>query len=234
LVDSSISDPCARRPGTVARRACHLLVDLPALRDGLLGQAVQPFGLRRVAVGERAVAQLTVGVVGERDPRPRRVQQERVAAGCTGHRVIADQRPVAAGHGAVLLVESVSHLDAVRDAVAVGDHQRRPVVGLHLAERDQGVLGVGAHRDPRDVDVAVGDRLQGKVLLGDGLAGGGELRDRAKRRRLGHLPAGVGIDLGVEHQHVDVAPARQHVVEPAKQVVEHRDLRRDRCRVRVR
>ncbi len=34
-------------------------------------------------------------------------------------------------------------------------------------------------------------------------------------RGLGGLAAGVGIDLGVEHQHVDVAPRGQHVVEPA-------------------
>ena len=94
-------------------------------------------------------------------------------------------------------------------------HQRGAVVGLRLAEGAQRLLGIGAHRDPGDVDVAVGDRLQGEVLLGHGLAGGGELGDRAERGRLGHLAAGVGVDLGVEHQHVDVAPAGQDVVEPA-------------------
>ena len=131
------------------------------------------------------------------------------------HRVVADQRPVAAGHGAVLLAEPVAHLDAVRDAVAVGDHQRRAVVGLGLAEGAQGLLRVGAHRDPGDVDVAVGDRLQREVFLRHGLAGGGELGDGAERRRLGRLAAGVGVDLGVEHQHVHVAPAGQDVVEAA-------------------
>ena len=103
----------------------------------------------------------------------------------------------------------------MRDAVAVGEHERGAVVGLGLAERAQCLLGIGAHRDPGDVDVAVGDRLQGEVLLGHGLAGGGELGDRAERRRLRHLAAGVGVDLGVEHEHVDVAAAREDVVEPA-------------------
>ena len=99
--------------------------------------------------------------------------------------------------------------------MAVGEHQRGAVVGLRLAERRQCLLRIGAHRDPGDVDAAVGDRLQGEVLLGHGLAGGGELGDRAERRRLRHLAAGVGVDLGVEHEHVDVAPAGQDVVEPA-------------------
>ena len=41
----------------------------------------------------------------------------------------------------------------------------------------------------------------------DGLAGGGELGGGAERRGLGRLAAGVGVDLGVEHQDVDVAAA---------------------------
>ena len=99
--------------------------------------------------------------------------------------------------------------------MAVGDDQRRSLVGLRLAQRAQGLLGVGAHRHPGDVDIAVGDGLQGEVLLGHPLAGGGKLGHRAERRRLGCLPAGVGVDLGVEDQHVDVAAARQHVVQAA-------------------
>ena len=43
----------------------------------------------------------------------------------------------------------------------------------------------------------------------------GEFRDRAARSRFRRLAAGVGINLGVEHQHVHVAAARQHVVEAA-------------------
>ena len=43
----------------------------------------------------------------------------------------------------------------------------------------------------------------------------GELGDRADRGRLGLLATGVGVDLGVEHQHVDVATRREDVVEAA-------------------
>ena len=74
-------------------------------------------------------------------------------------------------------------------------------------------MRVGAHGHPCHVDVAVGDRLQGQVLLGRLLAGGGELRDGRQRRGLRRLATGVGVHLGVEHQHVHVAAARQHVVE---------------------
>ena len=45
---------------------------------------------------------------------------------------------------------------------------------------------------------------------------GGELGDRAARRRLRRLAAGVGVHLGVEHEDVDVAARRQHVVEAAE------------------
>ena len=49
-----------------------------------------------------------------------------------------------------------------------------------------------------------------------GLARRRELGDGAARRRLGRLPAGVRVDLGVEDQDVHVAPGREHVVEPAE------------------
>ena len=42
------------------------------------------------------------------------------------------------------------------------------------------------------------------------------LRDRAARRRLRPLSAGVRVDLGVEHEQVHVLPRGEHVVEPPK------------------
>ena len=48
------------------------------------------------------------------------------------------------------------------------------------------------------------------------LPGRRELRDRAALRGLRRLAAGVGVDLGVEHEDVHVAARRQHVVEPAE------------------
>jgi hypothetical protein len=54
-----------------------------------------------------------------------------------------------------------------------------------------------------------------EVLTRDALAGGRELGHGSEGRRLRRLAAGVRIDLGIEHQDVDVATGRQHVVESA-------------------
>jgi hypothetical protein len=47
------------------------------------------------------------------------------------------------------------------------------------------------------------------------LPAGREARDGAARRRLRRLAAGVRVDLGVEHEHVDVLVGRQDVIEAA-------------------
>src|SRR5690349_15774254 len=65
------------------------------------------------------------------------------------------------------------------------------------------------------VDVAVVDGHQREILLASGLAAGGEFGDRASWRRLGHLAAGVGVDLRVEYEDVDVAAGSEHVIEAA-------------------
>ena len=120
------------------------------------------------------------------------------------------------GNGLVLLVEPLAQVVAVGDAVAVGDDEARPVVGLGLPERGERLVRVGAHGHARHVDVAVGDGLQGDVLLVHGLACRGELGHGTDRSGLRRLPAGVGVDLGVHDEDVDVAPGGQDVVEPTR------------------
>src|SRR5262249_42069764 len=73
-----------------------------------------------------------------------------------------------------------------------------------------------AHRHAGHVDVAICYGDQAQVLFPGALATDGEFGHRGARRGLGHLAAGVGIDLGVEHEDVDVAPARQRVIESAE------------------
>ena len=63
--------------------------------------------------------------------------------------------------------------------------------------------------------MAVHVREQAEILLADRLAGRGELRCRAERRRLRLLAAGVRIHLGVHDEDVHVAAVGQHVVESA-------------------
>ena len=91
-----------------------------------------------------------------------------------------------------------------------------PVVRFGFEEGPHRVRVVAAHRHPRDVHRAVADSLHREVLLGGLFAAAGELRDRATRSGLRHLPAGVRIDFGVEHQHVHVHAGAEHVIEAAE------------------
>src|SRR6478736_7833211 len=81
----------------------HLLVDIPALFDRLLGHPEQAFGLGRIGVGQRAVAKLAVDIVGKGNSRSVGIEQERVVPGGMQDRVVSKKRPVPARDGAVLL-----------------------------------------------------------------------------------------------------------------------------------
>jgi hypothetical protein len=130
-------------------------------------------------------------------------------------RIVAEQRPVPALYRQFLLALVVEHVVAVGDARAVGDDQRWTGIGLGLVEYAQGLHILGAVGDGRHIDMAVVAGEPGEILLRGGLAAGGELGHRTERRGLRGLAAGVGIDLGIEHQDVDVVGQRQHVVEAA-------------------
>ena len=131
-------------------------------------------------------------------------------------RVVAPQRPVPGVDRALLLIHPLGHVDPVGDAVAVRDHERRPVPRVRLCERLHGLDVVRPERDLGDVDVPVGGGDLAEVLLARLLAARRVLRDGAARRGLRGLAAGVRVDLGVEHQHVDVLAGGEHVVETAE------------------
>ena len=74
---------------------------------------------------------------------------------------------------------------------------------------------VGAHGHGGHVDVAVCHGHAAKILLRGFLTRGGELGHGAGRRRLRRLSAGVGVNLGVEDEDVDVPVLGEDVVETA-------------------
>ena len=76
-------------------------------------------------------------------------------------------------------------------------------------------MSLRAHGDARHVHAAVAHGHQARSFLPAGLPRGGEFGHRAARRGFGRLPAGVGVDFGIEHQHVDVPAGGQHVIEAA-------------------
>ncbi len=90
-----------------------------------------------------------------------------------------------------------------------------PWIGFRLDEGLERVLVLRAHRHAGHVNVAVAHGDQAEVLLARRFAAGGEFGNRPARGGFAHLAAGVGINFGVHHQHVDVAAAGQHVIQPA-------------------
>ena len=98
----------------------------------------------------------------------------------------------------------------------VADDERRAVVSLRLGQRLDRLVHIGAHRNVRDIDIAVGHRDLRQVLLADGLAGRSKLRDLADVGGLRSLSAGVGIHLGVEDHDVHIHAGRDHVIQAAE------------------
>ena len=130
-------------------------------------------------------------------------------------RVVAIQRPVSRLGGQLLMLEPVAQVVAVRDAMTVGDYERRPGIRLGFHDGLQRLRIFGAHRDLGDIDMAIRHRHEAQVFLRAGFSGRCEFRGGGGGCRLRLLPAGVRVHLGVEHEHVHVGPARQHVIEAA-------------------
>src|SRR5580692_7054097 len=75
------------------------------------------------------------------------------------------------------------------------------------------MLVLCAHGHTGDIDVAVAHGNEAEIFLGSGLAACGKFRHGRAGGRLGRLPSSIRVDLGVEHEHVDVASAGQYVIE---------------------
>src|SRR4029077_3796194 len=73
-----------------------------------------------------------------------------------------------------------------------------------------------AHGHAGNINVAVADRLHCEVFLDRALSAHGELRNRTAWSGLGHLSAGVGVHLGVKHEHIDVSAGAEDVIESSK------------------
>src|SRR5262245_16722299 len=91
----------------------QILICLPAEIDGLLRQGQEMFGLDRVDVPACSEAQLSPPVIGQCQTGPRRVKEKGVVARVPQFGVVTDKGPVAARHGAILLVQAVLHVVTV-------------------------------------------------------------------------------------------------------------------------
>ena len=142
--------------------------------------------------------------------------ERELLAGSSGG-IEPEQVPVAALDSLLHFLLAVDHaaLDGVHLAGAVADDEGRAVVGLGLVDGLEGLSRVGAHGDLRHVDVAVAHGNLGQRLLLGHLTGSGELSDLAQVRGLGGLTTGVGVNLGVEDEDVDVCAGGEDVVDAA-------------------
>ena len=122
--------------------------------------------------------------------------------------------PVSACNGVGLFLLCLAHtgFEAVVDTGRVSDNQRRAVVSLSLAEGLEGLGLVGAHGYLCAVYITVGRCDKTKVFLADALAGSGEFGDSANGCCLGGLAAGIGVNLGIQDEHIHVLAGGEHVV----------------------
>ena len=149
----------------------------------------------------------------QRDGRRPRVELEGILPFIPQRRIVADERPVAAQHGILLLLHSVHQIEAVSNAVAVSNQDGRPGIGLGFEKGFDRVRIIRAHGHSSHVHAAVRDGLHCQVLLRHRLSAHGKFGYRASRRGLGHLPARVRIDLRIQHKNVHIDAGGQDVVQ---------------------
>ncbi len=133
-------------------------------------------------------------------------------------RIESEQIPVTALDSLLHLLLAVLHtaLDAVHLAGGVSDDEGRALVSLGLGDSLEGLDLVCAHCDLCNVDVTVGHSDLGERLGLDFLTGSRELSDLTDVGSLGGLSAGVGVNLGVEDEDVDVLTGGENMVDAAE------------------
>ncbi|MPN10470.1 hypothetical protein SDC9_157765 [bioreactor metagenome] len=189
---------------------------LPALVDHLLGEIEQRLGTVGIRQPDSAEPALGAVEVTQRHRRLLRIDlQDRVG---TRSRlgIVAVQHPVATRDRRLLPLHSPGQVGALLPARGIGDDQRRTRVGGSLIQGSHRLLLVRVDGDLGDVHVAVATGEQAEVLLTGALAGGGELRSRTQRGGLRRLATGVGVNLGVEDQHVHVLAGGQQMIQTAE------------------
>ena len=98
----------------------------------------------------------------------------------------------------------------------VSNDQRRTVIGFGFVQSLDRLHVVGADRNLRNVNVAVGHGDHTQILLRQGLAGSGKLGRSAHRGRLRLLTAGVGIYARIHNQNVDVLAGSDRMIQTAE------------------
>src|SRR5215471_638658 len=192
------------------------VVDAPTALNVFLGLVKEFRGSFGITAGKDRVPRFLIDIVFERDAGSFGIELERVLALKVQRGVITYQWPIPGEHSGFLLVHAEDHVITVCNAVAISNDQRWAVVCFGFEEGFNGVRVAAAHGHAGNINVAVADRLHCEVFLDRALATHGELRHRTAWSGLGHLSAGVGVHLGVKHEHIDVSAGAEDVIESSK------------------
>ena len=198
----------------MARDIGELVVIGQAFVDVALSESEEFFGQCGVGAFEEVETSFLHGEFFEFGFRGLGIEFERIGV-LVGRRAVAIEWPVTAVDGVFDAILGLAHVDAVCDAGAVGDDERRAFVFFGFLEGLEGLVAVGAEGDGGDVNITVSHGELAEVFLAARFAAGCEFGDGAARGRLGGLTAGVRVNLGVEDEDVDVATQREDVIESA-------------------
>src|SRR6266568_4960344 len=101
------------------------------------------------------------------------------------------------------------------NAMRIRNDQAWTVVSLGFKECFKCVLVFGSHGHARYIDIAITHGHQPEIFLRRRLSSRATFGYGGPRRGLGRLSSSIGVNLGVEHQQVHVAPTGQHMIESA-------------------
>ena len=147
----------------------------------MLCQSPQPLGVFWLALGEHLEARLLQQVVLDFAGRSARIERQRIFASCTTLGAVAIQQPLTRFNRNLLIGHGRGHVDAVSDAMRVGNDDARPVVGFRFQEGFEGVLIFRAHCDTGDINIAVGHGHESEIFFRAGLAACRKFGDCATR-----------------------------------------------------
>ena len=129
------------------RILAHRVIECVTSINFLLEVVGQLLGNFRVVTGELLVAVFGVDVFCNRDRRLLGVEDKRSLSFGGESRVVTEQSPVTGIHGHLLVLKLAVEIEAVVDAGAVADDQRRTVVCFCFLENLQGLGVVCAEGD---------------------------------------------------------------------------------------
>ena len=114
---------------------------------------------------QHPVAVFIQRVVSKRHGRSLGVYMEWILTLLLKVRVVAVKRPVATGNGFLLLVKTLCQVEAVVDAVGIGNDQGWPVIGLSLGKGLDCLGRVGADCHLGYINIAVGGEDHADVFF---------------------------------------------------------------------